>query len=95
MPRKADPEDLLRHLRLLSDARRTKHGVTRFEHGTEVALSALIHRVRFLTPELRVFIVQPGLSMAKVSIEQLDLLAATQAYLQETNSVPMKVIGSP
>lgn len=95
VPWKADPEDLLRHLRLRSDARRTKHGVTRFEHGTEAALSALIHRVRLLTPELRIFIVQPGLSKAKVSIEQLDLLAATQAYLQETYSVPMTVIGSP
>ena len=43
---------------------------------------------------LRAFIVQPGLSIAKVSKEQLELLAVTENYLKETFAVPFEIVGS-
>lgn len=92
---KADPEELIRHLRLRSDARRRKMGVSRFEKGDEAGLTALGHKVRFLIPEFRIFIVQPGLSKAEASLGQLDLLAATEAYLKETYAIPLTVVASP
>lgn len=92
---KADAENLVRHLRLRNEARRVRHGVERFERGNAAGLTALGNKVRFLVPDMRIFIVQPGLSKSCASIQQLDLLAATEAYLRETYAVPMTVIGSP
>ena len=43
---------------------------------------------------LRAFIVQPGLSIAEVSKEQLELLAVTENYLKETFAVPLEIVGS-
>jgi hypothetical protein len=43
---------------------------------------------------LRVFIVQPGSSVAEVSREQLELLAVTESYLVDTFAVPLEIIGS-
>ena len=92
---KADAENLIRHLRVRSAARRDRHGVDRFERGDEAGLTALGHKARFLIPDVRIFIVQPGLSRAGASVGQLDLLAATEAYLRETYAVPLTVVGSP
>nr|WP_246408255.1 DEAD/DEAH box helicase family protein [Microvirga lupini] len=92
---KADPVGLLQHLRRRSAERERKHGVSRFEVGNDADLAALAHRARLLIPDFRIFIVQPGLSKANASREQLDLLAATEAYLKETYAIPLTVIGSP
>lgn len=91
---KADAERLIRHLRLRSNARQRRLGVTRFEKGDEAGLNRLMQQARFLVPDMRVFIVQPGLSRRQASQGQLDLLAATEAYLQETYAVPLTVIAS-
>jgi hypothetical protein len=40
-------------------------------------------------------IVQPGISAAKATPQQLDLLASTQAYLQTTINAPLTVWCSP
>jgi len=39
-------------------------------------------------------IVQPGLSKAQVSREQLELLSVTETYLMETYRLPFGVIAS-
>ncbi|MFO0847135.1 MAG: hypothetical protein U0871_01060 [Gemmataceae bacterium] len=44
---------------------------------------------------LKVTIVQPGLSKAKITDEQLELLAVTENYLMETYNVPFRVVVSP
>jgi hypothetical protein len=92
---KVDTERLVRHLRLRSAARFARCSVDRFEHGDEAGLTALGNKARFLVPDVRIFIVQPGLSKRDASVGQLDLLAATQAYLRDTYAVPLTVIGSP
>jgi hypothetical protein len=48
-----------------------------------------------LTPEFRIFIVQPGLSKGRAGEDQLALLAVTELYLQETYAIPLGVIASP
>jgi hypothetical protein len=44
---------------------------------------------------VRVFIVQPGLSKAKASRDQLELLSVTDNHLMETYQLPFGVIASP
>jgi hypothetical protein len=44
---------------------------------------------------LRVFIVQPGLSKAEATQQQLELLAVTEKYLLETFAVPLGIVCSP
>ena len=70
-------------------------GVTPFEIGNESVLFRLqaiaqVHRRR-----MEIYIVQPGLSAAKVSPQQLDLLAATQSYLRTTINASLTVWCSP
>lgn len=51
-------------------------------------------RLRTLRPEFHISIVQPGLSQACAEMAQLELLAVTELYLQETYAVPFGVIAS-
>jgi hypothetical protein len=44
--------------------------------------------------ELKVFIVQPGLSKGKATRDQLELLSVTENHLMETYQLPFGVIAS-
>ena len=44
-----------------------------------------------LPRRMEIVIAQPGLSAAKASTQQLDLLASTQSYLQTTIKAPLTV----
>jgi hypothetical protein len=44
--------------------------------------------------EYEVFIVQPGLSKAKIAPAFLDVLGATELFLSETYSMPLRVVAS-
>jgi hypothetical protein len=66
-------------------------GVSPFEVGDESELFRLqaiaqVHRRR-----MEIFIVQPGLSAAKVSPQQRDLLAATESYLRTTINASLTI----
>jgi hypothetical protein len=50
--------------------RMRKYGVSRFECGTFKDLQEMRAEARALVPEARIFIVQPGLSKAKISDDQ-------------------------
>jgi superfamily II DNA or RNA helicase len=91
---KSRVERLLDRLPHRDTRRRKWSSVSRFERGTLKALSAIRQRLPELVPELRVTIVQPGLSRAEASVEQLKLLGATELYLNETFTVPLRVIAS-
>jgi hypothetical protein len=43
---------------------------------------------------LNIYIVQPGLSKAKVTNDQLELLSVTENYLLETYKLPFGVIAN-
>lgn len=91
---KEDAGHLLAHLKHREGRRQKAHGVSRFEKGDLKTLSTLRRRLRFLMPEMRITIVQPGVSKAEISSDQLDLLAATEVYLQSTYGIEMRVITS-
>jgi superfamily II DNA or RNA helicase len=86
--------DLVRHLIRRERNRRSKHGRTGFEVGTDTTLRSLEDCVRYLTPRLEITIAQPGLSAAKVSDDQLQLLACTEVFLYETYAAKFQVLCS-
>jgi hypothetical protein len=89
-----NPTELFAHL-LRREPRREK-GVeaTRFETGDKNALFRVKEMSRLLPVDLRVYVVQPGLSVKKASVEQLELLSVTENYLMETYKLPFGVIAS-
>lgn len=62
-----------------------------FMAGTASDLYSLADQAALLRPEFTVAIAQPGLSAASVSAAQLQLLAATEVYVQETIAGPFEV----
>ena len=67
----------------------------RYELGTEEQLSIIREKVKSLYEiEYIVHIVQPGLSKAAASREQLKLLSLTEAFLWETRMIKLGVIAS-
>jgi len=56
---------------------------TRFEHGGEARLIQLRDLSKRCELRFSVFVVQPGVSKARVSDSQLTLLSVVEAYLQE------------
>jgi hypothetical protein len=67
---------------------------TRYEVGTEKDLLRIREKADVQPVRLRVFMVQPGLSVADVSKQQLELLAVTENYLIETFKVPLEIVAS-
>ncbi len=87
--------DLFTHL-LRREARRQDVGAaSRYERGDRELLLTIREISRLYPLTLKVFIVQPGLSKAQVSREQLELLSVTETYLMETYRLPFAVIASP
>jgi hypothetical protein len=63
--------------------------------GSEEVLKTLREICRQCPVRFRTFVVQPGVSAARVSRPQLDLLGATETYLHETYQIPLFLIASP
>lgn len=88
------PRSFLRHLQK-RESDRTKSGrPSRMEKGSVSMLNSIANRWRDLAFEFQVTIVQPGISKRAVSPQQLELLAATEAYLVETWNIPLSVLSS-
>ncbi|WP_327009761.1 DEAD/DEAH box helicase family protein [Dactylosporangium sp. NBC_01737] len=86
--------DLLPFFRTLADRARKKfqrEGVSPFEIGDFRTLHMLQEKGMVLRRKVEIVIAQPGLSAAKASTQQLDLLASTQAYLKTTINAPLTV----
>jgi hypothetical protein len=98
--RKKRVEQLFDHLIARENGRQaiSQNKSTRFEKGTLLDLHKIKRsrrRLEITETEFRIFIVQPGLSKARVSPDQLDLLGVTELYLKETSNIPLGVIASP
>lgn len=87
-------QELIDHLVRRERNRRSKNSRTGFEVGDDAALRALQHRARFLRSRLEISIVQPGLSAAIVSAQQLQLLACAEVYVYETAQAAFNVFCS-
>lgn len=86
---------MLKYLLHQEDARLKSGSSSRIERGTRTNLHRLSLGARQLAFEYEVFIVQPGLSKAKLAPAFLDVLGATESFLKETYSMPLAVIASP
>ena len=86
--------DLFTHL-LRREARRQEAGTSsRYEVGDGELLQT-IREVSHLCPvSLRIFIVQPGVSKANATRDQLELMSVTENYLMETFQLGFGVIAS-
>lgn len=88
------PRYLLKHL-LHQEELRIKAGkASRFERGNRCTVQQLINVSRELTFAYKIVIVQPGLSKARIDSSFLDVLGATESFLQETYSMPLTVIAN-
>ena len=90
--------DLGPFFRTLDDRARKKQdreGISPFEVGDARKLYELRDKATVLNRRMEIVIVQPGLSAAKASTQQLDLLASTQSYLRTTIGAPLAVWCSP
>lgn len=88
------PSDLISHLLRRRDRKRQGITYSRLESGSLNDLVRIRDKLGSQALELKVSIVQPGLSRVKASQEQLELLAVTEGYLLETFKVPLDVVGS-
>lgn len=92
---KFDVKGLLAHLRSREASRMLKYNVSRFERGDMSRLDEITRQMPYLTPEFKIFVVQPAYSRSKAEISHLDLFATTELYLQETAAAQFGVIASP
>jgi superfamily II DNA or RNA helicase len=89
-----DPRKLLRHLLHRENLRARAGRVSRFEEGDKRAVQQILNASKELSFEYRVHIVQPGLSKAQLTAAHMDVLGATETFLLETYSMPLRVIAS-
>jgi superfamily II DNA or RNA helicase len=87
--------DLFTHL-LRREAHRKDLGApSRYELGDGELLQTIREMSHVCPVSLKINIVQPGVSKAKVSREQLELMSVTENYLMETYQLGFGVIASP
>jgi hypothetical protein len=87
-------EALFKHLKHREATRIRAGNPSRIEKGDAKTLFELLNNSHLLKPVYRVFIVQPGISKAGATTDQLRLLGATETFLADTCSVPLRVITS-
>ena len=88
------PRDLFTHLLRREPRKQKGKQATRYEVGTSDDLLRIREKVDTHRVNLSVVIVQPGISKAQASREQLELIAVTEKYLLETFAVTLRVITS-
>jgi superfamily II DNA or RNA helicase len=86
--------DLFTHLLRREELRRESGRATRYETGNDELLQTVREISKLCGVAFKIFIVQPGLSKARVSPEQLALLGVTENHLMEVRKVPLGVIAS-
>ena len=85
--------DMMTHL-LRRNAAAGTRGFTRIERGSAEELVRIREISRERAVRVKVFVVQPGLSKAGASRDQLELLSVTENHLMETYQLPFTVIAS-
>lgn len=86
--------DLFTHFLRREARRQEAEAPTRFEKGDSELLQTVREISRVCPVTLRISIVQPGLSKAKATRDQLQLLSVTENHLMETYQIPFGVISS-
>jgi hypothetical protein len=86
--------DLFTHLMRRERLRIDVESPTRFEIGDMQNLQTIREISKSLPVSFSITVVQPGLSRAQVSDDQLRLLGVTEHHLMETLALPFTVIGN-
>lgn len=86
--------DLFTHLLRREAKRRGDGRPTRFERGNSRLVETLREMTRTTEMSLKIVVVQPGVSQARISETQLRLLSVTENYLRETYQLPFAVVMS-
>lgn len=86
--------DLFTHLLRRQSSRMDRGGPTRYERGDEAMLLAIREISHIWPVSLRIVMIQPGVSQADASVEQLTLISVTENYLRETYNLALEVITS-
>lgn len=86
--------DLFTHLLHRESLRQDSGRSSRIEFGNEDLLQSIREMSRICGIALKVFIVQPGVSKASVTLDQLQLLSVTENYLMETYQIGFSAIAS-
>lgn len=89
--RKQDLEPFFKTLAYRAKKKVDRTGVNPFEVGDLRALFGLRDKAQVASRKMQFTIVQPGLSAAKSSDQQLELLASTETYLKTTVSGSLEV----
>ena len=86
--------DMFTHLLRRESLRQEAGAPSRFEAGDEEQVLTLRDMSRLLPVNFKIYIVQPGVSRANASPEQLGLLSVTENYLAETYQLRLGIIAS-
>ena len=84
--------DIFTHLLRREAKRQDDGGPTRLEAGDWELLQTVKEMSHLCAVKLSIYIVQPGVSKAQTTRDQLLLLAVTETYLLETRQIPFGVI---
>jgi hypothetical protein len=87
--------DLFTHLLRRESTREAAGVASRFEVGNTEMLQTIREISDLCLVKLAIHIVQPGLSKADATRDQLELLSVTENHLMETYRLPFVVIASP
>ena len=91
---KENLDRLFNHLQRRDPKREGGQEASRFEKGNADLLAELAMKSDSCRVDLSIFVVQPGVSKTKVSLDQLELLGVTENYLMETYQLPFRAIAS-
>lgn len=76
------------------EIRKNEKGISRFELGSLEKLDEINNKMKFFKSRFEIYIVQPGVSIQKITPEMQRLFGCTEAYLKDTYGIPLKVICS-
>lgn len=89
-----EPTELFAHLLRREPRREKGREMSRFEKGGQDEIFEIMEMSRVYAVEMKIFIVQPGMSRAGATPDQLELLSVTENHLMETYQLPFGVIAS-
>ena len=86
--------DLFTHLLRREADRQAAGRPSRFETGDKDLLLTIRDMSRLCPVNLKIHIVQPGVSKTRASRDQLELMSVTENHLAETHQIPFEAIAS-
>ena len=89
--RRSDLTPFFKRLARRAQAKHQRTGVSPFEEGDAAGLLQLQAKSQVYRRRMEIVIVQPGVSAARISQQQADLLAAAKSYIRTTINAPLTV----